>query len=162
MEEIWKSIKGYESLYEVSNLGSIKSLGNSKLRKEKILKYSTDSNGYLKVDLYINGIGKTKKVHKLAAIAFLNHIPCGMKLVVNHKDFNKQNNYVENLEIVTQRENANKKHIESTSKYIGVTWNKDRNKWHSRIIISGKLTHLGLFNNEIDANNAYQNKLKSL
>ena len=69
---------------------------------------------------------------------------------------------IENLEIITNRENTNKKHKKSKSKYIGVTWHKRVNKWTAQILYKRKNIHLGCFNNEIDAHNAYQNKLKEI
>ena len=92
--EIWKDIKGYEGLYEVSNLGRVKS-------KRKILK---PINGeYLKVGLSKNGIQKTLYVHRLVAETFLGK----SNLQVNHKDEDKHNNNIENLEFVTHKENMN-------------------------------------------------------
>ena len=85
-----------------------------------------------------------------------------MTLVVNHKDFNKENNNVDNLELVTQRENANHKHIKSSSQYSGVTWWQERKKWVSQIWNNGTKKHLGIFNNELDASQAYQNTLNTL
>lgn len=155
--EIWKTIKGFED-YQVSNFGRVKSL---KLNKEKILKFGICSNYYV-VALCKNSKVKTKQVHQLVSIAFLNHTPCGHKLVVNHKDMNKLNNHIDNLEIVTNRENTNLKHIKSSSKYIGVNWHKRDKKWEARILINGKREYLGLYENEYDAHIAYQNKLKEL
>ena len=158
MEENWKTIKDFEK-YEVSNYGRVKSFN---FNKEKILKNGINSNGYYVIDLCNNKKHKTFNVHQLVAIAFLKHEPNRHKLVVNHKDFNRLNNHIDNLEIVTQRENTNLKHIKSTSKYVGVCWDKNKNKWISAIRINGKLKHLGTFTNELDAHNAYQNKLKEI
>lgn len=160
--EIWKDIIGYEGLYEVSNFGNIKSLGNNKKRKEKIRKPTLDSRGYLHIGLNKNGKCKSRTIHQLVAESFLNHKPCGLKLVVNHIDVNKQNNKSDNLEIVTNRENSNRKHLKSSSKYVGVSWYKERNKWLSFIRINGKQKYLGSFSKELDAGNAYQNALKEI
>lgn len=168
-KEQWKDIPEYEGMYQVSNLGNIKSLSrevcNSKrcfISKEKILKLSKDSGNYSIVHLYIKGSKRsTKKVHQLVAECFLNHKPCGYNLVINHKDFNRLNNNIENLEIVNTRENTNKKHLKSSSKYTGVSWHKNRNKWQSQILINGKIKHLGYFINELEASEAYQLKLKT-
>lgn len=157
--EIFKDIKDYELLYQISNFGNVKSL---KRDKEKILKPSINTGGYLQVGLCKNGIKKTHDIHKLVAIHFLGHSPNGHELVINHKDFNKSNNSVHNLEIVTTRENTNKKHLKSSSKYTGVYWHKQKNKWASCIMINGKLKHLGLFIKEHDAYIMYQNKLKEI
>ena len=95
-------------------------------------------------------------------IAFLNHIPRGLELVVNHKNFIRTDNRVENLEIVTNRENCNKKHLKSSSQYVGVSWAGDRKKWFSSIAIDGKLKNLGRFKTELEAHEAYQNALEKL
>lgn len=168
--EVWKDIIGYEGLYRVSNLGSVKSLrreiirgqGGVYLIDEKILKQYKAHVGYMAVKLSKIGISKNFSVHQLVAIAFLNHEPCGYKLVVNHIDLNKLNNRVDNLEVITNRENANKKHISSKSEYVGVSFNKPMNKWRACIQINGRSKHLGYFEKEIDASSAYQEKLKSL
>ena len=105
MNEIWKDIDGYEGLYEVSNLGKVKSLGNEFSRKEKILKQGKMKNGYLYVILWKEGKYKTCLVHRLVAQAFLenpNNYSC-----VNHKDENKENNCVENLEWCDAKYNIN-------------------------------------------------------
>lgn len=100
--EIWKDIEGYEGLYQVSNLGRVKSL---KFNKEKILKLLLDSKGYYKVNLYKNNKIKTYLMHRLIASAFIsnpNNLP-----QVNHKDEDKTNNKVENLEWCTVDYNIN-------------------------------------------------------
>lgn len=153
--EIWKQIKDYPDYY-ISNLGNVKSL---KLNKVRNLKLSKNNDGYLQVGLSNKGYLKTFHIHKLVAIYFLNHKPCGLELVVNHKDLNKQNNCIENLEIITNRENSNMKHLKSTSKYIGVSWDKQKSKWKSSIYINGKLKYLGHFKIEKEASIAYQNEL---
>ena len=135
--EIWRDIKGYEGSYQVSNLGIIKSLdrevqhtrGGLSRIKGRIIKQFACSSGYLKVSLSSNGKLKNLMTHQLVACSFLNHTPCGYELTVNHIDFDKINNNVENLELVTQRENGNQKHIKSSSKYVGVDWNKRSEKW---------------------------------
>ena len=167
--EIYKDIPNFEGLYQVSNLGNVKSLyrvllrtdGQKITRQEKILK-QTLSRGYLTIGLCKNNIKESRFVHVLVAMVFHNHKPCGHKLVVNHKDFNKLNNCADNLEITTQRENSNQKHLPSSSKYVGVCWYGARNKWIASIRINGRSKHLGYFVNEIEASNAYQSKLKSI
>lgn len=90
--EVWKDIVDYEGLYQVSNLGRVKSL----FRYKRILKPQKDIHGYLKVGLYKNGKCKLFNIHKLVANAFIeNH---KNYKYVNHKDENKTNNRVENLE----------------------------------------------------------------
>ena len=159
MTEQWIDIAGYEGLYQISNFGNVKSI---RFDKEKLLLPQTNSKGYYFVVLCDKTKRKQMQIHQLVAIAFLNHIPCKMELVINHINFDKKDNNVSNLEIVTNRENSNRKHLKSTSKYTGVSFEKDRNKWISQIKINGKRVLLGRFSNEIDANDAYQSKLKEI
>ena len=111
--EKWKDIQGYEGLYQVSDLGRIKSIGrtieyaNGTLHpyQEKIRKNNTHKNGYKNVDLWKEGKAKTFKVHRLVAQAFVpnpNNLP-----EVNHIDENKENNKASNLEWVTAEYNTN-------------------------------------------------------
>ena len=165
--EEWRSVINYEGIYEVSNTGKVKSLkrmvsnrGGLKPIRERILKSSLDGGGYPQVVLCSEGTKKKHTIHKVVATAFLNHVPCGMRLVVNHKNFIRSDNRVDNLEIITQQENTNKKHIKSTSKYVGVYWDKNSNKWMSSISFDGSRTRLGSFNSELEAYIAYESKLK--
>lgn len=99
MKEIWKPVKGYEGFYEVSDHGNVKSL-----RKNKILKQTVGvKNGYSYVGLYKEGKDKRVLVHRIVATAFIDN-PM-QKRTVNHKDGNKSNNCVENLEWATYSEN---------------------------------------------------------
>ena len=161
MQETFRDIPNYEGLYQVSNLGNVKSL---KFGKEKILKGSADGNGYLRVNLSKGKIVKPCYIHKIVAIAFLGHKPNGYSLVVDHIDNNNSNNHIDNLQIITQRENASKDipNSRKNSKYTGVSWYKDRKKWHASIRIMNKMIHLGFFDNEYGAHLAYQKKLKSI
>ena len=167
--EIWKDVIGYEGLYQVSNLGNVKSLPKEqrctngyRVTKEKILKQSIDGRGYFNVVLYKNRVAKTRKIHQLVAVAFLNHTPCGFKLVVDHINDVKTDNRLENLQVVTTRFNCKKTQIKYSSKYKGVSWYKPSQKWVSHIRINGKLFYLGYFNCELLAHQAYQNKLKEI
>jgi hypothetical protein len=99
--EIFKDIPGYEDYYQASNYGNIKSL-KSKHNKIILLKQSTDKCGYKIVALCKDNIKKTKTVHRLIASAFLGN----SNLCVNHKDCNKQNNRIDNLEYVTYKQNT--------------------------------------------------------
>ena len=101
MTEIWKDIKGYEGLYQVSNLGRVKSL---KFDRELILKYRIVEN-YNAVVLYANSKPKPWRVHRLVALMFIGNPNRAQQ--VNHKDFNRSNNCVENLEWCTAEENNN-------------------------------------------------------
>lgn len=109
MEEIWKPAVGFEGLYEVSNLGRVKSLNYRRTGKERILKprriEKKSGNVYYAVHLYKDGKAYDKPVHRLVAEAFIpnpDNLP-----EVNHKDENPLNNHVGNLEWCTQSYNYN-------------------------------------------------------
>lgn len=107
MEEIWKDIKGYEGLYQVSNLGRVKSLGNGNSNKSKlkIMKTPLNHKGYPMIRLCKNSVSKGFLVHRLVAEAFIpnpNNLP-----QVNHIDEVKTNNRIDNLEWCTAEYNHN-------------------------------------------------------
>ena len=111
--EEWKDIQGYEGKYQVSNHGRVKSLaryrknnGNSQsFQGERILKQSVNNKGYCIVELCRDSKRKRHSVHRLVADAFIENNE--NREQVNHKDENKQNNHVENLEWCTCKENIN-------------------------------------------------------
>lgn len=111
-KEIWKDIKGYEGLYQVSNYGRVKSLGREVKYKNgrvswynsMILKPMDNGRGYLTVHLRKNGKRSVKYIHRLVAETFINDIENND---INHKDFDRKNNRLDNLEICSRKENIN-------------------------------------------------------
>lgn len=105
--EIWKEIKGYEGLYEISNLGRVRSLpkydSQGRYHLSHIKSQVDNGNGYLVVNLKHNGRQKMKTVHRLVAESFI--LNPENKRCVNHIDGNKKNNNVNNLEWCTHSEN---------------------------------------------------------
>lgn len=111
--EVWKDIVGYEGLYQVSNLGRVKSLkrkvyaGRNRMRwqYERILSNNkTNGNGYIVVSLNKESKSKNKYVHRLVAEAFLENT--NNYKYINHKDQNTFNNNVNNLEFCTAQYNS--------------------------------------------------------
>jgi hypothetical protein len=170
MIEVWKDIPNYEGMYQVSNLGNVKSLQRPILlkgkypctRKEKILYLCIDSQGYYRVGLLKENKRTHYKIHQLVAMAFLNHVPCGMNLVIDHINDIKTDNRLENLQIVTPRYNTRKTQGNYTSKYKGVNWHKRDKKWYVAITINGKKKHLGSYQCELKAHYKYQQALKEI
>lgn len=124
MEEIWKNVKGYEGLYQVSNYGRIKSLGRYITRnrygktyrtwqKENIKTPTKNNKGYFTIKLSKDNIDYSPKIHRLVAITFELPLPEHLKwhdydeLEVNHKDEDKSNNRIDNLEWCTHDYNCN-------------------------------------------------------
>lgn len=109
--EIWVPIKGYDGIYEISNIGNVKSLpkkwvsGHSTVRSHtgKIIKPTNNQHGYLYVSLSNGEFKKTFKIHRLVAMAFIPQIE--NKNIVNHKNGIKTDNSVDNLEWVNSSEN---------------------------------------------------------
>lgn len=117
--EIWKDIKGYDGIYQVSDKGNVKSLGRyievvdkaqkriyTKLIRERIIKQFYDNHGYKTVSLRNRGETKRFRVHALVANAFIEKNESNKNLCVNHKDGNKANNDICNLEWCTYKENS--------------------------------------------------------
>lgn len=137
MNEIYKPIKGYENLYKISNLGNIKSIDRVehiitenkdyfRIKKGKVLKKTINTNGYYYITLHgEDGTLKTVAIHRLVANNFLDN-PNSLKCV-NHKDENKLNNNVNNLEWCTYEYNNNYG--------TKVERLKHSNNWRSRQIV---------------------------
>tara|TARA_R100000541_G_scaffold3673_1_gene10949 strand:+ start:284 stop:796 length:513 start_codon:yes stop_codon:yes gene_type:complete len=165
--EIFKDITGFEGLYQVSNYGNVRSLDRVDSRgynlKGKAMKHRLNSTGYYMVNLKGKIKQKNCTVHQLVAIEFLNHKPNGNKgLVVDHVNNDKTINRLDNLQLISQRENLSKDRKGCSSKYAGVCWHKPSSKWIAKIHINGKQKYLGLFTDETEASTAYQNELKNI
>jgi hypothetical protein len=162
--EIWKDIPNYEGVYQVSNCGNVKSLARKRHNQyscfnvdESILTQNTHRCGYLWVGLSREGKRKSFYVHRLVMLAFDKH----SNLQVDHKDGNKQNNNLENLRYVSNRENCISHHKKANT-FKGYTFDKRKNKYAAQIYHNKKHIFLGYFDNPEQALQAYQNKLQTI
>lgn len=159
-KERWKAIKRYEGLYSISNYGRV-------LSRARVINTSTYStripnkilvggkiDGYKSVSLSKDNKQKTFLVHRLVCLAFLPNPD--NKDLVNHKDSNRDNNNLSNLEWVTQRENTchSEQKFVNSSIYRGVSYHKKTKSYVSQIQVNGKNIHLGRYKLEIDAHKA--------
>lgn len=158
MKEVFKDIPNYNGIYQVSNFGNVKSLMYS---SERILKSYVQQSGYLKVNLFKNKKSKSFEIHQLVAMAFLNHKPNYFEKVVDHKNGIRSDNNLENLQIITQRENSSKDK-KGFSKYVGVYLNKTKKRWAAYIRINGNKVFLGLFIDEKEAGKMYDKALENI
>ena len=163
--EIWMPISEFNNEIFASNLGHIKTHTGT------ILKDHAQNSGYRKVTICYNGKYYNRLVHRLVLLSFTTLLPNYKKLQVNHKDGDKTNNVLTNLEWVTQEENMRhaienglcdaifttknslgKKHKPTvTSKYHNVNWDKNRNKWFACMRVDKKTVHAKRFNTEEEA-----------
>lgn len=144
MDEIWKDLEGREGIYQASNMGRVRSF---KRGYEIILRPASNRKGYKMVAID----GKTKQVHRIVLETFKGKSP----LQSNHIDGNPDNNRLDNLEYVSARENNthNKNTTTGTYKCKG-------GKYSSTIRLNGKHYHLGMYETQDEAHEAYLSALK--
>jgi len=157
--EIWKPIKNYEGLYEISNYGRVKSLAKSwiagfntiRTKPTTVLREMINNHGYKQVILSGNGKRKTIKISLLIWDHFGDKPRNGRKLQVDHIDNIKTHDWIWNLQLLSQVDNLIKYHKAQTytSKYIGVIFRDDMQKWIAEIQLEKKKYHLGSFDTEI-------------
>lgn len=175
-QEIWKDIIGYEGLYQISNLGRVKSLdryilnkGNkgdnktSKLKgrilKDRISRTRHGTSGYRIVSLHKNGVSSQFRISRIVYETFIDEID--ENLVIDHINNIKTDDRLENLQMLSQRQNiskdrGNKKHC----KLIGAYKCSKTDKFYSQININGKIIYLGRYDDEISASEAYKKYLE--
>ena len=144
MQEI---IKEYplDKRYKVSNMGYVIGVKGYKL-KPFVNKYNRSTVYAGKKDRYL---------HQIIAETFLNHSPNGHKLVVDHIDNNPQNNRLDNLQLISHRENLSKDKKNKTSKFTGVSKDSKTNRYRTQVYLGDKRYYLGLFKTEDEARIAY-------
>lgn len=173
MEKLeWKAVlyNGLETNIEVTKCGKVRKVkvdwyGNGKGSSK--VKYGEVDFDNLKLGLYkelgiqIKGLKRrTKTVHQLVAAAFLDYKFNGYENVVDHIDSNHLNNNLENLRVISHRENMSKERTKKSGLPVGVCYRKDLKKYQSKITINKKIIALGTFKTIEEASNAYKLKLK--
>lgn len=171
MEEQWKPIKGYEGLYEISNFGRVKGLERnwsagvmnkaSRKRLEGMLKISLHKNGYCDVGLSKNEKQKHHSIHTLVWDAFGDKPRNGRKLQVDHIDNDKQNNRIDNLQLLTCRGNISKARLLTKKSNLPhcIYYSKNKQKYISMAWIKDRHIYFGTFDNIQEASEAYTNYL---
>jgi len=164
--EIWVDVIGYEGLYEVSNLGRVKSLprkwvlpnGGIKSHDGIIMKQIKQKAGYMCVPLRKDKKRQFCKVHRLVFESFNGKTDLFVDHIVER---NQSDNRLENLQALNCRANIskNKLSLKRTSRFTGVCFIEKYKSWQSQIWVKPKKIWLGYFNTEIEAHNAYQNAL---
>jgi len=137
LQEIWKDIKGFESMYQVSNQGNVRSLRAYAKKRGRLLALRTNYSGYIQTDLCKNSKKYTFRVNRLVAEAFIpnpHHYP-----QVNHIDENKKNNDVSNLEGCTAKYNCN---YGNKTKYAGKKISESHKKKVVQISKSGMIVKI--------------------
>jgi hypothetical protein len=161
-KEEWRDVPNYGGVYQVSNLGRVKSL---RFGKDKILSQGNIKSRRPSVGLRMEDKSKTFNVCQIVAFAFLNHKPSGHKLVVDHIDNNPFNNKLDNLQLITSRENISKDswRRKKTDYPLGVRrYGVKKYAYESRIMIKGKYIYLGRFETPEEASKKYKEALSKL
>lgn len=145
LNEIWKDIKGYDGLYQVSNFGNVRSKdrqvvnhksGSTRICEGMLMTAWDSGNGYLVVRLNRQGKKKNHYIHRLVAAAFLEN-PDNKKCV-NHIDFDRHNNNVSNLEWCTHKENVNHSILNMRHPKENCKQSNTKEKYISEILSHGK------------------------
>lgn len=171
--EDWKDIKGYEGYYQINSFGVVRSLDRevkgkydtARIKGAIIEPHPISRIGrgryiteriYHRIRLSKNKIRKSFAIHRLVYETFIGDIPENM--VVDHIDNISTNNNVDNLQLLSYRENTTKEIIKSgkTSQYTGVHFRKDRGKWVSRPWINGVQVTVYYGDSELEAKEAYE------
>jgi hypothetical protein len=159
-QEVWKDIPGYEGLYQASTFGRLRGL---RFGKEKILKPGgqiRSGKEYFMIGLSKNKIKKNFSVSVLIAMTFMDFLPNGHNLVIDHLDSNPGNNRLDNLKIVTNRQNLSKERTLKSGLPVGVF--AKGNRFLAHIRNKPKRINLGSFKTVEEASAAYQSALTKI
>jgi len=169
--ELWRDIPNHIGLYKVSDLGRAKSLdrmvrhkrwGGHAFYEGKILKQNYSKNEYLCFRTSNEDVKTTHFTHQLVAAVFNGHVVSGREEVVDHKNNIKLDNRAVNLQSITHRKNTSKDIKNKTSRYTGVSWDREEKKWASNIQRNGVKLRLIRTTNEDLANSMYQIALANI
>ena len=162
MQEVFKPVVGYEGLYEVSDLGRVKSLGKCSTRgfnlSNRILKGVNNGVGYLGVQLYRDGTPKRFSIHRLVMTSFVGE----SSLIVDHINEDKEDNRLLNLEYVTNRDNSLRYRTNNNKRGLPVGVYLNKGKYLANIRICGKKKYLGSYDTPEQASIEYQHELLKL
>lgn len=161
MNEEWRPIESYEGLYEVSNLGRVRSLTvrvrngvGTRVRRGRVLKQHATPEGYYTVMLSCASRQRRVQVSRLVGRAFLG-MPADLE--IDHEDRNPANNAASNLRVATTAQNHRntRRPKTNTSGFKGVSWHRARGKWRASISVNNRTKQLGHFDTPEDAHAAY-------
>ncbi len=149
INEEWRSISEYGN-YQVSNIGRVKNVETHRILKPSIIK-----NGYCQIGLYKEKTKSVLYVHRLVAQEFIENPDD--KHCVDHINHDKTNNTILNLRWASKSENAMNmvKSHNTSSKYKGVWFHKQRKNWNAQIMLDGKRKYIGAFTTEKKAAGKY-------
>jgi HNH endonuclease/NUMOD4 motif-containing protein len=158
--EEWKGIPSTNGRYQASSFGRVRSVESRSSRAFCRVLKAKIKHRYLNVHITLLDRDAWIPVHRLIAEAFFGQCPKEMQ--VNHRDGNKTNNQVANLEYVTPSENMRHSVLSGLRKYGSAYWNQRDKAWAAQICIQGKSYYLGLHASEDIARNAISKKVKQL
>lgn len=169
MEWVKVYYNGLETNIEVTRFGKVRKVrtywekNKTKIGEVDFSKLKLNKGLYQSISIKIKKLNnKNVQVQQLIAAAFLGYEWNGHKFVVDHIDSNKTNNHINNLRIITNRENCSKEKTIKSGLPVGVSFHKKDKKYESRIQINKKNLYLGSFKTYQEASKAYKNKLKEL
>lgn len=160
----WKPIRDYEQLYEISNCGDVRSIGYYLTKGIRVLKKCIDRYGYILYGLRKDGKTKTFRAHRLVWEHFGNSQRDGVRLQIDHIDNDKINNRIDNLQLLSGRQNmaklmATKRSNKKEKLPLGVHhYNKN---YSARVFLKGKRVYLGTFKTIEEASQVYENALNN-
>ena len=160
-ENDWKWIDGYKNMFRIYKDGRVESVRRKWVPNNRFMNQGI-RNGYRYVQLSKDSKNKNFQIHRLIAIAFIDNPNPDKFDFVDHWNRDRLDNSIKNLRWVSSSGNNRNRKSTGSSKYLGVSFHKQRNKWNARISIDGKSKYLGLFENEEEAHKVYMEKYEEV